>query len=356
MLTLEMLPADHGDCLWLEYGEASTPRRILIDGGPSGSRALREQLARRVAAAPDGKLHFELLVITHVDDDHIAGVLDLFERPPAGVGFGDIWFNAYKHLVAPDKLGPPQGEKLSRLLDKAELPWNRAFKGLAVVIPEKATLPSRTLADGMTLTLLSPTMKELVALRRVWCEKCIRAGLMPGQVDEEEPEDLLGRRDTWPPDVRAEAAKKPSFDREEANGSSIALLAEFDSKTLLLAGDAFAPVLQNSIERLLRERQAERLRLDAFKLSHHGSRKNLSNNLLQLLRCPRYLISTSGKQFGHPDNEALSRVVVHGGREPRLSFNYVSKFNRGWRIPPRGAPTYAARYPEDGTAGLTISF
>ena len=37
MFTIEMLPAAYGDCLWIEYGDRRSPRRILIDGGISGT-------------------------------------------------------------------------------------------------------------------------------------------------------------------------------------------------------------------------------------------------------------------------------------------------------------------------------
>ena len=35
--TLEMLPARHGDCLWLEYGDDEGTSRIVVDGGPVGT-------------------------------------------------------------------------------------------------------------------------------------------------------------------------------------------------------------------------------------------------------------------------------------------------------------------------------
>ena len=67
MFDIEMLPADHGDCLWLTYGDAANPRRILIDAGTPGTwKRLRSRLAQSVAAN-GGTLHFELFVVTHVD-------------------------------------------------------------------------------------------------------------------------------------------------------------------------------------------------------------------------------------------------------------------------------------------------
>jgi beta-lactamase superfamily II metal-dependent hydrolase len=356
MLRLTMLGVEHGDCLWLDYGDPGAPRRILIDGGPTGTTALRERIVRELAATPDGRLHFELLIVSHVDDDHIGGVLDLLGALPRGVSFGDVWFNAYKHLVALDRLGPVQGERLSELIERHRLPWNRAFDGLGAAVPDRGLLPTIQLADGMTLTLLSPTMQRLAALRPVWEKKVTEAGLIPGGRPGAPPEDLLGRRDSWPPDVRALAVKRTSDDREEANGSSIAILAEYGAHSILLAADAFSIVLEASIERLLIERDVERLALGALKVPHHGSRGNVRNGLLQLLHCPRYLVSTSGKRFMHPDNEALARILVHGGSNPLLAFNYDSESTRRWRDdPPRGAPVYTTCYPPDRSAGLSIA-
>ena len=69
---IELLPARHGDCLLLEYGDAARPHRVLIDGGPIGAYGA---LSQRLAALPDDERELELLVITHVDGDHIEGCL-----------------------------------------------------------------------------------------------------------------------------------------------------------------------------------------------------------------------------------------------------------------------------------------
>ena len=71
MLRIEMLPAGHGDCLWVEWGDGAQRRRMLVDGGTAGSfPALRA----RLRALPAGERRLELLVVTHVDADHIAAI------------------------------------------------------------------------------------------------------------------------------------------------------------------------------------------------------------------------------------------------------------------------------------------
>jgi len=73
---LRVVQANFGDCLILEYGTAAAPRFMLIDGGPTDvfSDHLESELKNITAAG--GKL--DLVAISHVDNDHIVGLLDLF--------------------------------------------------------------------------------------------------------------------------------------------------------------------------------------------------------------------------------------------------------------------------------------
>ena len=142
MLKIEMLRAGHGDCLWIEYGDPKAPRRVLIDGGANGThkRAIRPKLLQ----LPEKDRRFELLMVTHIDADHIAGVLDLLEDKEANFQAKDIWFNGYRHLPDenPDTLGPVQGEKLTDMLVKPGVTWNGAFGKSAIVIPKEGPASS----------------------------------------------------------------------------------------------------------------------------------------------------------------------------------------------------------------------
>jgi phosphoribosyl 1,2-cyclic phosphodiesterase len=69
---IDMLPGREGDCLWIEYGDAARPRRILIDGG---RKLAWQTLKQRFAALPADQRKFELLMLSHVDADHIEGLL-----------------------------------------------------------------------------------------------------------------------------------------------------------------------------------------------------------------------------------------------------------------------------------------
>jgi hypothetical protein len=202
--------------------------------------------------------------------------------------------------------------------------------------------------------LLSPTPAQLKKLAPAWTPELKRYGLEPGgRVDYTR---FLRGKPSSSTDVDELAHSPFSGDSGLPNGSSIAVLAEFEGASALLSADAHAPVLAESIRRLLRQRQTDKLKLNALKVSHHASQNNLSTEFLGLLDCPRYLVSTNGDHFAHPDREAIARIVKSGGRRPSLYFNYKSKFNDVWARPDlQEKYGYAAFYPEGETGGLQIA-
>jgi beta-lactamase superfamily II metal-dependent hydrolase len=356
---IEMLPAENGDCLWIEYGEPSRRRRILIDcGAVSAARMLASRIES--LGAPSERL-FELFVLTHIDADHINGVLPLFANPSLNVRFEDIWFNGW-HQVS-QFLSVNQGEDFSKLLEDParSLPWNLAVtpKGekypAPIVLPSDNPPPTFKLPGGLCLTLLSPGADQLKRLGREWRQVLLQ--LETGKA-------MLGRRRPPAPvtdfanfDLEALARSPVTKDMSVANGSSIALLAEFDEHAILLTGDAHAEVLVKSIKALQRARgrENEKLKLDALKLSHHGSANATTVELLALLDCQRYLVSSNGNIFYHPDREAMARVILNGGKRPTLYFNYRSPLNELWEAPALKARyNYRAEYPPEGQAGLRV--
>jgi len=335
IFTIELLPARHGDAIWIEYGDPAAPHRILIDGGARKATrdTISDLIAQRIdpAASPD----FELIVLTHIDADHITGLLNLLEDRSVPLRPRDVWFNGWEHMPD-DLLGAEQAERLSKAIRERGLPWNAAFAGHAVRLdgtyddPYLAPLPAITLPGGMRLTLLSPTYKTLADLKPKWKEEVEAAGLVPGGgPPPERPDDLLGGA-AKPLDPDTDAMERFSPDPSKANAGSIAFLAEFEGRSALLTGDAHAPVLEASIGVLLGSRQMEKLAVDVFKVPHHGSKYNLSPGLLKLVDTRRYLFSTDGSSRSHhPDRVAVSRIVTMK-RGASLEFNYETDYSRPW--------------------------
>lgn len=364
MLTIHMLPAAHGDCLWIEYGPPGAVRRVLVDGGVAPTY---EALRAKIKALPVEQRRFELLVVSHVDADHIEGIVKLLSADGMDATFGDVWFNGYQHLTegTPTDFGGLQGEYLSALIQERKLPWNEAFHGRAVVVPDEGALPVVELKGGLKLTLLSPNRRTSLKMAEAWEDEVRKAGLdpeSPGKKDEAlKMLETKGKRlvarsfaEEEGPDVDALAAEPYKGDTAPANGSSIAFLLEYNKKSALLAADAYSDVLAPNVRRLLAARAASILEVDAFKLPHHGSRANLSPELLTLIHTRSVLVSTSGAIFGHPDAEAIARVVK-AEKKSTFHFNYRSDETAIWdNEETKKQHGYTTRYAEGREGGLLV--
>ena len=363
LLQIEMLKAAHGDCLWLEYGREDRRRRILIDGGPIGTYAA---LQRKIDTLQAGDKTFELVVLTHVDTDHVDGLVRLFAHPKAAWKFDtkDVWFNGWRHIER-SGLGGNQGEFFSALIVNrlGETKWNRAFDQAPIVVPGEGALPRITLADGCTITLLSPNAEKLQTMKKAWAAdvKTFAEGdleaawaALAQQKKYLPNKTLLGST----PDIDAALARQAKPDTAAANGSSIAFLLEYAGRGLLLLADAHTDVVCDSLRRLLAERGVQRLRVDAVKLAHHGSKANVNDELLSLIETPNFLISTNGAIFRHPDQEAIQRVIARSAHpHPTLHFNYRSKSNSMWDDAARRRNLgYSTRYEDSSTEPMVLRF
>lgn len=351
---IHALPATYGDCLVIEYGEEGAIHRILIDGGTGGTR---KHIGDYLDKLPENERHFELVVVTHLDKDHIEGVLRIMQKDEVGFSAGDFWFNSWKHLPADDaaeEFGALQAEYLTGRIIHHDFPWNVAFNGEAVTI-QNDFLPLITLPGGMRITLLSPGKEQLKALRPKWTAEVLRESLHPGFGETLEEEELEEDSDleSMGEAINVDALNNVTFEEDDAvgNGSSIAFLAEYGGVTALFAGDAFPSIVLESLNRL----QAKKFPIALLKLSHHGSRGNTSPALIEKLVCQHYLLSTNGSIYKHPHPETIARVIKRGSKNPRFYFNYRTDFNVGWENPSlQRVHTYSTRYAQNDLLSISL--
>jgi beta-lactamase superfamily II metal-dependent hydrolase len=348
MFTIQMLPAAEGDCFWIEYGDKNDPYRILIDTGtPSTSDVLSEKIVSLRNKT------FELFVVSHIDNDHIGGAIPFLENPPGGVKFKDVWFNGFRHLVkaGEDKLGVKQGQELTQALVEGRQPWNKAFSCGPVVVPKDGPLPVCELEGSFKLTLLSPYSEQLEALLPDWEQVLIKLRKKQPDLVDEVAADHLGAK----LNIRSLAESEFTEDAATPNGSSIAFLAEYGTHAVLFGADAFPSVIERSVDRLLSERKLKKLPLNAFKVCHHGSRRNTSPTLPAKLEAERYLISTDGTRHEHPNREGIARLIFYGEPGSTLVFNYHTDYTRIWNDTLlKKDHKYKTAMPDKSTPGMLI--
>src|SRR5215212_6589561 len=106
-LQLEALPALYGDSLLLHYGTKADPRLIIIDGGPKTvyANSLRPRLAEiKESRSPNDPLPVRLVMVSHIDEDHIKGILDLAAELDDAQGqrlvaVQELWHNAFTDIL-----------------------------------------------------------------------------------------------------------------------------------------------------------------------------------------------------------------------------------------------------------------
>lgn len=323
-----MFPAKDGDCLLLQFGNPM--RSVLVDAGrSSGYDAMGPLLAE--AGNFDS---IDLLVITHIDSDHIGGALKLAQDIEMASKVRGVWFNNYTHLctalqrIGIEVHGAAQGERLSQAISEAGWGLNSGFEQSVVStsINNLIQIP----LHGATLTLMSPTDKKLALLQPIWQIEVEKAGLADTEeVEDSRPIDIEVFGD---PELSVEelAALPEVPDRAIANGSSIAFLMEFEGKKVLCASDAHAELIEAAINEL-RGDQAK-LAVDLLKVSHHGSRSNTTRALLEMLDCRHFAFSTDGSRHKHPDKETIARILEYccPGEPKTFYFNYRQPSTNYW--------------------------
>ena len=366
-IELHFLPAHEGDAVWVRWGDGNAlEHQMLVDMGQKGTGT---ELRRRLEQLPPHERKFELLIVTHVDADHISGVLTGLTAldPLEELSFGDIWFNGWAHLhgeAVPsprggdlEPMGPVQGEILTSWLTT---PWNEAFGRGPVVRPTfdpvvnggALTGPrSITLAGGLVVTVLGPTRERLEGLQATWSDD-VQEALSEGKLDHAAPGlEQLGREKPVEPELNSWEdlellADTPSqADAAEANGSSICVMLQLGDQRVLLTGDAWAPDVIDGLQHWVESQKlagseepttaSGRVPFDVVKLPHHGSEANLSDELIDAIECTRWVVSTSGAKFYHPDAAAMARLIrQRRSPRPHLIFNVPSEFNEWWTAGP----------------------
>jgi len=369
MFSITSLPAKEGDALWIKWGDQDSPHNMIVD---MGTEAIGKKIRVMLEALPEAQRVIELLVISHVDRDHIGGVLTCLAEadPLPGLEIKDIWFNGFTHLSGGkvptnpsgiESMGAAQGERLSKWLQTQ--PWNKAFDG-APVERKQEQLTQVELVDELNITVIGPTRERLEDFIETWEEE-VHEAIEKGNLEADEVAEglalsgleTMGSKE--PPilefeeDLEILAESKIGKDKSHANGSSISLLLERGESKAVLSGDAFSADLIDGLMQL--NDTDQRTHINLFKLPHHGSRNNVHKELIELVDCDRWLISSDGTRFRHPDAEAIARIISFSSLPtPLLSFNAPSTFNGWWNNQDwMDLYDYKVEYGDEGN-GITI--
>jgi hypothetical protein len=332
----EYLPAFKGDSFLIHGGTDEEPVLILVDGGPRGTyeQHLRKRLMAirdERALADDQPLVIDLVVVSHVDDDHINGIIDLFEemreramsgQPPLFEARG-LWHNSFDEIIGNNDVGAQaaqfgaasfgsaieqdddideveahdaalilqsvsQGHQLRELAmsDELQIPINEQFEGLIMTRNGERKAYEY---GGISLTIVGPRYDELKAL-------------------EAEHDKWLKEQQKKGKPITPGSLLQSLSDESVANLSSIVLLAERDGKTALLTGDARSDFVLKGLEEIGLVQPGGTYEVGLLKMPHHGSDRNVDEEFLRRVTAPRYLFTGNG-EHGNPERETFRMLI-----------------------------------------------
>lgn len=321
MLRLHLIQAEFGDSLLLEAGTTDERTYILIDGGPGDT--FEDHLRSKLDDIAGDDLR--LVVLSHVDRDHVTGLLDLvaeLRRQAADgeselVRIAELWHNSFGDTIGQGTDIQARLQALSAVsaaVRQAEGPIGNAVNGiaegnqlrvqaLAHGIPLNAVtggdpispdgLPAPVGVGPVQLRIVGPTPANLEALRGEWIEWLEE---FEGEVDD--------------PVVAAMA------DGSIPNLSSITFVAEAEGRRILFTGDARGDHLLEGLGAAGLLDAEGRIHVDLLKLPHHGSDRNVNRTFFLDVTADIYAISANGLH-DNPDMATLIWIVEAAREQDR---------------------------------------
>lgn len=312
---LNILPAYNGDSILIKtYDSKYNEIIILIDGGTPSTfeYSLKKHLKETSK--------IDLLILTHIDNDHIGGLTNFFKNSLINkIEIGEIWYNQ------PDiEFYEPKSDKALISVPQAE-DWKNLIreKKKDVVIKEITTDNNTINIKGLEFIILSPTSEIKKKLYEVWLKE-------RNKPKEQELKSLISTiKPSYSKSLEElneiEFKPKNSIKNDIYNSSSIAFLLKCFDLSILLLADSRAEVIFENLKNLGFSK-TKPLEVDFFKISHHGSLNNTSQELLSLIKSNNYIISTNGgtSNHKHPSRETIARIVCKKNRSEEILNIYTN--------------------------------
>lgn len=342
-LEIDLLPVergDHsGDCIALRYGNlekgGSEQTVIVVDGGYAANGAkLKKHLKDYYNCIQNGKVHINIAFLSHPDQDHIEGLVKLFEDDEVKIDnlvamipwvvMTPKWFKDGRITQnSLDKKLEDAFKLLVNLVDVAKK------KNATILMPTELENPCEF--HGATYRTLGPSSsfyKTCIANCEKTPEKApsvktMSAGTVTFDKDNEEK--------YVPGQIKWDYSESTS----PINESSHIMLFEYDGHKILFCGDAGKEALNGALK-YAKENKIDLTDIDIIKMPHHGSRKNVTPEIMDEFKhkgCRCYIPCKDGDEGHHPSKRLVNMLLEKGYSVLTTS---GATLHKGWDAPDRG--------------------
>jgi beta-lactamase superfamily II metal-dependent hydrolase len=301
---VDMLSLGDADCILVTFWNGFTTHRVLIDGGNKGDAAkVRDFLASR------GITYIDDVLVTHLHDDHSGGLLELL--PDATLGFGKLWCHVpHFHVPNGDMVkvrtalkmagSSLEAQKIQKSLGTVESLWTTAERR---GIPRDEPFEGKRIGN---LVVCSPTVQfyEGLVVEMTDVEKIKAEDAAEERYDRQTAlEEKLSKALTGDSAAGSSLLTDPHTSPE--NESSVVTGTAHNGKVILLTADAGTCALTN----VARDYKVQQVQL--FQIPHHGSRRNITQSLIDIFAPKIAYVSAIGN-VKHPRRAVVNAFKKAG--------------------------------------------
>lgn len=356
-VNIHTFQAFDGDSFLVTIFEPKSEINILVDCGnketyQSFIKPYLCQMSQR------GKI-IDYLILTHIHSDHIGGAVPLLLENGSSekaqiIEIGHVIYNGYLGLnlknyskeKCPTKerriyqgimsegqaiLNKGKKEKqitlneelcISKLLIKGDYKWNRdGIKPVLADLQEKLNI-----GEYSYIQFISPNKQQLIRMNEKWEAYLKRIYRKMSVADNNQMRNayeayqwiinnieydtlqgFVSYKELDRATIEEMATKNYSYDYTEENNSSIAFILVVADKKILFLGDANIEICRDNLEKIY---GTTPMKMECIKLSHHGSKRNVSLRFLNQFGSDSYLIS-SGTTNIRPSMETIAKLLVN---------------------------------------------
>jgi beta-lactamase superfamily II metal-dependent hydrolase len=328
-IKFKFFKAGHGDSIYITTDKTN----ILIDGGTLDT--YDDCISDIYENLKDDNANLDLVILTHIDNDHIEGLVELLEEEKRTIieddnyipVIKDIWFNSliyeegiFKQITKNSYSG---ADELVTFRDFVKDICHKVDFKDYISIDNETILKK----NDIEFILLSPNDEKLKNVCKKHGDK-LKYDYTSASDESAKNYSTLIEELAKKSFKKNGEAKAEIGDRTPNNGSSIAFILIYDNKKYLFLADAHMDIVVESLKKQTQYFNSKgKIEFEFVKLSHHGSKENLNQHFLNLIETDNFIILTNGLSHGHPDDETLSRIIINMERKTKNSvinfiFNY----------------------------------
>ena len=299
-----------GDCIAMRYGDLVKGKEkqtvIIVDGGYAGTwkDTLKPFLRKYYNCEINGKLHIDLVVLSHPDLDHVSGLVEMAKDDEVEIGMimmhrpwkelSPSWFRDGR--ITKNSLKDRLGDAFEKAKELADETLN--------ISQTKLEVGTYTFNEA-SITILGPTSK----FYKTCIANCEKTPQQANNV-ENLPQSQ-GRKGAiaFEPYVKGKIKWDDSESTSPINESSLIFLFEYEGTKVLFTGD----VGKEGLSKAIKYAHDNNIKLNdcsIIKMPHHGSRKNVNPAIMDAFVGSRVLYySCASDDLGHHPSQRLINLM-----------------------------------------------